>query len=167
MWLETALHLLKDSLLVSSSQRGASLYLSATCLTFGTNSCPQFSAKSYIVRRRRAAAPRRCHKLLQEQCRGGKVDDVGGRLRLGVVVASLAVAAPRRGTARGTRRRISTTLKRVSLRRGRRNTPRRGVRYGGHQPQPHRERPLLQLRQHRLSEHPHYVRNFVRHVQQF
>ena len=32
MWLETALHLLKDSLLVSSSQRGASLYLSATCL---------------------------------------------------------------------------------------------------------------------------------------
>ena len=109
----------------------------------------------------------RCHKLLQEQCRGGKVDDVGGRLRLGVVVASLAVAAPRRGTARGTRRRISTTLKRVSLRRGRRNTPRRGVRYGGHQPQPQCERPLLQLRQHRLSEHPHYVRNFVRHVQQF
>ena len=40
------------------------------------------------------AAPRRCHKLLQEQCRGGKVDEVGGRLRLGVVVASLAEAAP-------------------------------------------------------------------------
>ena len=39
-------------------------------------------------------APRRCHKLLQEQCRGGKVDDVGGRLCLGVVVASLAQAAP-------------------------------------------------------------------------
>ena len=43
---------------------------------------------------RRRRTPRRCHKLLQEQCRGDKVDDVGGRLRLGVVVASLAEAAP-------------------------------------------------------------------------
>ena len=56
LWLEMALHLLILNLLESFRMwvcpKGKNPYTKVHSLTFGTYSCPPFSAKSYIVRRR-------------------------------------------------------------------------------------------------------------------
>ena len=144
--------------------KGKNHYTEVQSLTFGTNSCPSFSAKSYIVRRRRVAALAWRRPLLK-------------LTRFSVVhilhtEELLVQERPRRHQGKGGRQRRLLCRRGIALvaacgSGAAHSTAAASCGGGSHQPQPHCERPLLQLRQHRLSEHPHYVRNFVRYVQQF